>query len=49
MDPNLAGRPDHRRPRPPACVMTCLIGYAILWKEGLSLFQLKKLGETVEP
>ena len=27
-------------------VVTCLIGYAILWKEGLSLFQLKKLGET---
>ncbi len=26
-------------------VMTCLIGYAILWKEGMSLFQLKKLGE----
>ena len=30
-------------------VMTCLIGYVILWKEGLSLFQLKKLGETIEP
>ena len=27
-------------------LVTCLIGYAILWKEGLSLFQLKKLGET---
>jgi uncharacterized protein (TIRG00374 family) len=27
-------------------VMTCLIGYAILWKEGLTLFQLKKLGEN---
>lgn len=26
-------------------VMTALIGYAILWKEGMSLFQLKKLGE----
>ena len=30
-------------------VMTCLIGYVILSKEGLSVFQLKKLGETVEP
>ncbi len=30
-------------------VMTCLIGYAILWKEGLSLLQLRKLKETVEP
>jgi len=29
-------------------VMTCLIGYAILWKEGISLFQLKKLGEDAE-
>jgi len=27
-------------------LVTCLIGYAILWKEGLSLFQLKKMGET---
>jgi len=27
-------------------VMTCLIGYAILWKEGLTLFQLRKLGEN---
>jgi len=26
-------------------VMTCLLGYAILGKEGLSLFQIKKLGE----
>jgi uncharacterized protein (TIRG00374 family) len=26
-------------------VVTCAIGYAILWKEGLSVFQLKKLGE----
>jgi uncharacterized protein (TIRG00374 family) len=26
-------------------VMTCLIGYAILWKEGISLLQIKKLGE----
>jgi hypothetical protein len=26
-------------------VVTCLVGYAILWKEGISLFQLKKLGE----
>lgn len=29
-------------------VVTCLIGYAILWKEGISLFQLKKLGEAAE-
>jgi len=26
-------------------VMTCLMGYAILWKEGISIFQLRKLGE----
>jgi len=26
-------------------VVTCLLGYAILWKEGISLFQLKKLGK----
>jgi uncharacterized protein (TIRG00374 family) len=26
-------------------VVTCLLGYAILWKEGLSLLQIKKLGE----
>ncbi len=30
-------------------VVTCLIGYAILWKEGLSLFQLKRLGENQDP
>jgi uncharacterized protein (TIRG00374 family) len=30
-------------------VLNCLIGYIILWKEGLSLFQLKKLGERNEP
>lgn len=30
-------------------VMTCLVGFGILWKEGLTLFQLKKLGETAEP
>jgi uncharacterized protein (TIRG00374 family) len=29
-------------------VVTCLIGYAILWKDGLSLFQLKRLGETMD-
>lgn len=29
-------------------VVTCLIGYAILWKEGISIFQLKKLGEEAE-
>ena len=26
-------------------VVTCLIGYAILWKEGITLLQIKKLGE----
>jgi uncharacterized membrane protein YbhN (UPF0104 family) len=30
-------------------VMTALIGYAILWKEGMSLFQVKKLGEEPTP
>lgn len=29
-------------------VLTCLIGYAILWKEGLSLFQVKKLSERIK-
>jgi uncharacterized protein (TIRG00374 family) len=29
-------------------IVTCLIGYVILWKEGISLFQLKKLGENEE-
>ncbi|MEW5901815.1 MAG: lysylphosphatidylglycerol synthase transmembrane domain-containing protein [Acidobacteriota bacterium] len=29
-------------------VVTATIGYAILWKEGMSLFQLKKLGETAQ-
>jgi uncharacterized protein (TIRG00374 family) len=29
--------------------MTCLIGYTIVWREGLSLIQLRKLGETSEP
>lgn len=29
-------------------VMTCLVGFVILWKEGLTLFQLKKLGESAE-
>jgi uncharacterized protein (TIRG00374 family) len=29
-------------------VVTCLIGYTILWKEGISLFQVKKLGEGAE-
>ncbi len=27
-------------------VVTCCLGYAILWKEGLTIFQLKKLGEV---
>jgi len=26
-------------------LMTCLIGYVILWREGTSLFQIKKIGE----
>jgi uncharacterized protein (TIRG00374 family) len=30
-------------------VVTCLLGYAILWKEGLSVFQLRKFGETMKP
>lgn len=30
-------------------VVNCLIGYSILWKEGLSMFQLKTLGERGEP
>ena len=29
-------------------VMTCLIGYVILWKEGISLLHIKKLGEDIE-
>jgi uncharacterized membrane protein YbhN (UPF0104 family) len=29
-------------------VVTALIGYAILWKEGMSVFQLKRLGETAQ-
>jgi len=29
--------------------VTCLIGYAILWKEGLSLIQLKRMGDTENP
>jgi len=28
--------------------MTYFIGYAILWKEGISLFQIKKLGEKTD-
>jgi uncharacterized protein (TIRG00374 family) len=30
-------------------MMTALIGYAIVWKEGVSLFQLKRLGEDKKP
>jgi uncharacterized protein (TIRG00374 family) len=30
-------------------VVTCLIGYVILWKDGLSLLKLKRLGETMTP
>jgi uncharacterized protein (TIRG00374 family) len=29
--------------------VTCAVGYVILWKEGLSLFQIKKMGESEEP
>lgn len=29
-------------------VVTCIIGYAILWKEGISMFQIKKLREESE-
>ena len=29
-------------------VVTCLAGYAILWREGISLLQIKKLGEDAE-
>lgn len=29
-------------------VVTCVIGYAILWKEGISLLQLKKFGENAD-
>lgn len=29
-------------------VVTCLMGYAILWKEGIPIFQLKKLGEEAK-
>ena len=29
-------------------LMTCLLGYGILWKEGISLLQVKKLGEEAE-
>ena len=30
-------------------VVTAVLGYAILWKEGMTLFQLKRLGEKAEP
>jgi glycosyltransferase 2 family protein len=30
-------------------VVTCLLGYVILWKEGLSLLQLKNFRETMTP
>jgi len=29
-------------------LVTCLVGYVILWKEGISLFQLKRLGSDTE-
>jgi uncharacterized membrane protein YbhN (UPF0104 family) len=28
-------------------LVTCLVGYAILWKEGISLFQVKRLGGDI--
>ena len=30
-------------------VITCIIGYIILWREGISLFQIKKIGEGTGP
>lgn len=30
-------------------VITCIIGYIILWREGISLFQIKKIGEETGP
>jgi uncharacterized protein (TIRG00374 family) len=30
-------------------IMTALIGYVIVWKDGMTVFQLKKLGEDREP
>jgi len=30
-------------------VVTCLLGYVILWKDGLSLFQVSRLRETAAP
>ncbi len=30
-------------------VVTCIIGYTILWKEGLSLFQLRRMGANDKP
>jgi uncharacterized protein (TIRG00374 family) len=30
-------------------VLTCLLGYIILWKEGISLFQIRRIGEETEP
>lgn len=48
IDPNLAGAMTiviHAL----QVVVTCLIGYAILWKEGISLFQIKKIGEESKP
>jgi uncharacterized protein (TIRG00374 family) len=30
-------------------VVTCCIGYAILWKDGMTVFQLKKFGEVQTP
>jgi uncharacterized protein (TIRG00374 family) len=30
-------------------LVTCIIGYAILWREGISLFQARKMGEEAEP
>jgi len=30
-------------------IVTCLIGFIILWKDRLSLFQIKRLGETNKP
>jgi len=30
-------------------IVTCLAGFIILWKDGLSLLQIKRLGEAKNP
>jgi uncharacterized protein (TIRG00374 family) len=48
MDPNLAGGLTVVM-HAVQFVGTCLVGFLVLWKEGLSLFQLKRLGEAKNP